>query len=186
MKPVTKLGAALAAVLFACFSVGAAAASSGFATGLQVLGTDGEPVGTIEEVQDDAVVVNTGTHRAPISKRSVDRSGNALRINATRSQIDDMIAEQRRHEASRRDEYLAPGRLVRSVDREAVGRIVAIENEADSVVILRNEGVIALKRDHFAVIEDRLVALFTRQQIDQNTKPVPDALRQRLAGLSGS
>ncbi len=184
MRLVTHSGAMIALAALACAVPAGAASEQRFAVGAPVLGADGKPVGTLEEVRDEAVVVNTGKHLAPITIRSLERLGDTLRINATQDEIDRMMDERRRAEALRRDEYLAPGRLVRSVDSEPVGRIVAIEDAADSVVILRNEGVIALRRDHFAVIEDQLVALFTREQIDRSTKPVPEALRQRLAALS--
>jgi len=175
--------AAVAALI--CGSAGYAGNDESIVPGALVQGSDGETVGTVEEARSDAVIVNTGSHRALISIRSVERVGDHLRINATKTDIDGMVDQKQRDEAARREELLAPGRLVRSVDSKPIGRIVAIEREADSVVILRNEGVIALKPEHFAVIEDRLVALFTRAQIDENTKPVPEALRRRLAGISG-
>lgn len=185
MKLTHNLSVTASVVALLCGTAGLAANDPFIAPGVPVQGVDGEMVGTVEETQGDAVVVNTGNHRALITIRSIERSGESLIINATRDDIEQMVDLQRREEAVRRDEYLAPGRLVRSVDNEPVGRIVVIEREADSVVILRNEGVIALKQDHFAVVDDRLVALFTRKQIDENTKPVPEAVRQRLAGLSG-
>jgi hypothetical protein len=87
-------------------------------------------------------------------------------------------------EAASLDPFLAPGRLVRSVDGKPIGRIVTIERAADLVVVLRNEGVVEFRQEHLAVVEDRLVALFTRAQIDADTKPVPEALRRQLAGFS--
>ncbi|WP_296715924.1 hypothetical protein [Erythrobacter sp.] len=185
MKLTPHLSAAASVVSLLCGTASLAANDPFIAPGVPVQGADGEMVGTVEETRGEAVVVNTGNHRALITIRSIERAGESLTINATKDDIDQMIDRQRREEAARRDEFLAPGRLVRSVDSEPVGRIVAIEREADSVVILRNEGVIALKQDHFAVIDNRLVALFTREQIDENTKPVPEVVRQRLAGLSG-
>ncbi|KPF64254.1 hypothetical protein, partial [Porphyrobacter sp. AAP60] len=157
-----------------------AAGDPPLAAGERVLGADGEPVGTIDEVQGEAVLLNTGTAVALITARSLLRSGDTLEISATKEELVEMVEEQQRKEAARRDEYIAAGRLVRSVDSQPIGRIVAIEDQVNSVVILRNEGVIALRRDHFAVVDDKLVALFTRRQIDENTKPVPEALRQRL------
>jgi len=177
-------GATLATALLVCAASSRAADDPQLMLGKPVLGVDGEPVGTVEDVQDDAVVLNTGTVVALVTARSLIRSGDALKINATKEELTGMVEEQRRNEAARRDEYIAAGRLVRSVDNKPIGRIVAIEDQVNSVVILRNEGIIALNRDHFAVIEDKLVALFTRRQINDNTKPVPDALRQSLAGMS--
>jgi hypothetical protein len=95
-----------------------------------------------------------------------------------------MMEEQRNDRVLVRDELIAPGRLIWSVDGKPVGRIVAIERDGESVVILRNEGVIAFKPEHFDVVDDRLVALFTRGHIDKYTKPVPNVLRQMLAGMS--
>ncbi|KPQ38192.1 MAG: hypothetical protein HLUCCX21_00500 [Porphyrobacter sp. HL-46] len=184
MKLAHTIAATASAAALVCGTMGHASDDPRIAPGVRILGADGEAVGTVEETRDDAVVVNTGSHRALITIRSIERADDGLRINATRDDIDKMIDQRRRDEAARRDEFLAPGRLVRSVDSQPVGRIVAIEREAESVVILRNEGIIALKPDHFAVVDDRLVALFTRAQIDENTKPVPEALRQRLAGMS--
>lgn len=184
MKPPRILMITATAAALVCGSAGVAGNDMRIVPGVRVQGSDGEMVGTVEEARDDAIIVNTGNHRALISMRSVERAGKHLWINATKDEIDRMMDEKRQAEAARRNAFLTPGRLVRSVDSKPVGRIVAIEREAQSVVILRNEGVIALKPDHFALIEDRLVALFTRAQIDENTKPVPDALRQRLAGMS--
>lgn len=175
--------ASVAALL--CGTAGFAANDPRIALGTPVQGADGEIVGTVEETPGDSVVVNTGNHRALINLRSIERSGESLMINATKDDIEQMVEQQRREEAARRDQYLAPGRLVRSVDSEPVGRIVTVERETNSVVILRNEGVIALKQDHFAVVDDRLIALFTRKQIDENTKSVPEVVRHRLAGLFG-
>lgn len=95
-----------------------------------------------------------------------------------------MMDEQRSDRAVVRDELIAPGRLIWSVDGKPVGRIVAIEREGESVVILRNEGVIAFKPEHFDVVNDRLVALFTRGHIDKYTKPVPNVLREMIAEMS--
>ena len=176
--------ATFAIALLVCAASSSAADEPQLTLGEAVVGVDGKPVGTVEEVQDEAVVLNTGTAVALVTARSLVRSGDALKINATKEEITRMVEEQRREEAARRDEYIAARRLVRSVDNKPVGRIVVIEDEVNSVVILRNEGIIALNRDHFAVIEDKLVALFTRRQIDDNTKPVPEVVRQRLAGMS--
>ena len=185
MKLAHTIAATASAAALVCGTMGHASDDPRIAPGVRILGADGEAVGTVEETRDDAVVVNTGSHRALITIRSIERADDGLRINATRDDIDKMIDQRRRDEAARRDEFLAPGRLVRSVDSQPVGRIVAIEREAESVVILRNEGIIALKTPIISPWStiDWWRCLRARRST-RIPSPCPRPLRQRLAGMS--
>ena len=85
---------ALLATLLAASSALVPAAAMAQDVGATVYGNDGNPIGTVEAVQNGVVLIDTGKHKAPIPADLIGAGTAGPSINATKGQIDAMMDEQ--------------------------------------------------------------------------------------------
>lgn len=132
-------------------------------------------VGTVVSNDGTTVLVDTGTHQAPLpAGYFAEREGNWT-INATKGQIDAMMDAQVQAAEAKLTEALVAGTAVTSADNAPVGTILAIGPDVDQYLISTGTGVITLKREHFSAQEDgTLMALFTGEQLAGFTIAVPE------------
>ena len=64
------------------------------AEGTTVYGTDNAPVGTVSQVVDGTVVIDTGEHEAPVTADSIYAGPSGPTVRATKAQVNSMMAEQ--------------------------------------------------------------------------------------------
>lgn len=156
----TKL--ALLATLFAATPMMAHAQD----VGATVYGNDGNAIGTVENVADGIVLIDTGKHKAPIPADLVGAGEAGPSINATKAQIDAMMDAQVAEATAKRDAALVMGAPVVSAMGKPVGTLTEVDLEADAFILESPEGPVALKKEHFAVNpQGQLMALFTLEQI---------------------
>lgn len=170
---ITKLALAatlLAAVAPAAMAQDAAPAAAGqtaIAPGATVMGNDGAPVGTIEAVSGDVVVINTGKHKAPVPAAAVATGEAGPSVNISKAQLDEMMDAQVAAAIAKRDAALVAGAAVVSAKGNPAGTLAEVDLAADMIVLESPAGKVALKKEHFAVDpQGRLMALFTREQIE--------------------
>lgn len=136
------------------------------AVGATINGNDGNPIGTVENISGDVVIVNTGKHMAPIPAAAIGTGENGLSVNISQAQLNEMMDAQVAEANTRRDAALVAGAEVLSANGNPVGTLAEVDLAADQIILESPAGKVALKKEHFAVdAEGRLLALFTREQI---------------------
>lgn len=143
--------------------------------GATVFGNDDAPVGTVEANANGIVTVNTGAHKAPLPANLLAEREGKWTVNATKAQIDGMMAAEKAKAEAKLNAALVEGAAVISADSQPAGVIHTIDPAVDQIVVMRDGGIIALKREHFAVDPNgNLMALFSLEQIAANTTEVPE------------
>lgn len=150
--------------------VGALALSPAAATaqsvGTTIYGNDGQPVGTVTEVNAQVVVIDTGTHKAPVPTNLVYDSEQGKSVNASRDEIDMMMAERLAEAERRRDQALVAGAQVVSVGGRNVGTLTTVDLKGNAIILASPQGPLRLKKEHFAVNpQGELIVLYSRDQI---------------------
>jgi len=165
---------ALLATLLAAAPAVVPAAANAQDVGATVYGNDGNPIGTVEAVEEGVVVIDTGKHKAPIPANLIGAGDTGPSINATKGQIDAMMDAQVAEANAKRDAALVEGAAVVSADGVPAGTIYTIDSE-DAVIIKNDAGIVTLTRESFAVNpEGMLMALYSSEQLASNTVEVPE------------
>lgn len=134
--------------------------------GTTIYGSDGNSVGTVSEINNQVVVIDTGKHKAPVPVSLVFDGAKGKSVNATKGQIDMMMAERLAQAIAERDAALVQGASVVSAGGRAVGRLAQVDLGADTIMIETAEGLVKLKKEHFAVNpQGELAVLYSREQI---------------------
>lgn len=152
------------------------------AIGTTIYGRDGHAVGTVSAINDQVLVIDTGTHKAPVPVSLVFESAKGKSVNATRDQIDRMMAERRAQAIAARDAALVEGAGVVSAGGRAAGRLAQVNLAADTILLETAEGLVRLKKEHFAINpQGALAVLYSRDQIASAA-----ARKQTAAARSGA
>ena len=135
--------------------------------GATIYGNDGIAVGTVTEVNDQVVVIDTGTHKAPVPVGMVFDGDKGKSVNATKAEVDTMMDERMAQANAARDAKLVTGAAVVSVGGRAVGKLGAVDLAADSIAVIADQGAtFPLKKEHFAVNpQGQLTVLYSKDQI---------------------
>ncbi|MEE4155072.1 MAG: hypothetical protein V2I27_13005 [Erythrobacter sp.] len=159
----------------------AALALTPFAAYAQDAGTtiysqvDDTAVGTVEANDGATVLVDTGSYKAPLPSNAVVEREGKWTVNATKAQIDSMMAQMEAEANAKLDAALVDGAAVMSADSVPVGTILAMDEAGQQIIVANETGVISLKREHFAVNETgMLTALYTGTQLAEFTTEVPE------------
>lgn len=136
------------------------------AVGTTIYGTDGAPIGSVTEANAQVVVIDTGRHRAPVPANLVYDGEMGKSVNATKEQVDAMMAERLAEAAQRRDAALREGASVVSAGGRDVGRLLAVDLAGDTIILESLAGPLRLRKEHFAVGQQgELTVLYSRDQI---------------------
>ncbi|MEO0589129.1 MAG: hypothetical protein AAFY81_05940 [Pseudomonadota bacterium] len=143
--------------------------------GVTVYGNDDQPAGTIESNDGTNAVLDTGSFKVPLPLATYAEREGKWTINATKAQIDGMMADQAAQAAAKLDAALVDGAAVISADSMPVGTVLAMDPDMDQYVVENETGIFMLKREHFAVDQaGALTALFTSAQLASFTAEVPE------------
>lgn len=142
--------------------------------GATVFGNDDAPIGTVETNEGGIVTVDTGSFKAPLPANLLAEREGKWTVNATKAQIDGMMAAQKAEADAKRDAALVEGAAVMSADQMPAGTVYTVDSEG--TVILQNEnGIVTLTKDVFAVDGNgALMALYSAEQLAANTVEVPE------------
>ncbi len=134
--------------------------------GTTVYGNDDAPIGTVESNADGIVTIDTGMHKAPLPADLLAEREGKWTVNATKDQIDGMMAAQLAEAEAKRDAALVVGTAVNTANGNPAGTLTKVDLEADAIVLEGENGPVAMKKEHFAVdATGTLVALFTADQL---------------------
>ncbi|WP_285711888.1 hypothetical protein [Erythrobacter oryzae] len=134
--------------------------------GATIYGSDGNEVGTVAEVNDQVVVIDTGKHKAPVPVNMIADGEKGKTVGATKDQVDTMMDERIAEANAKRDAALVQGAAVISAGGRDAGKLGKVDLAADSVELLAPEGTFPLKKEHFAVnAQGQLMVLFSKDQI---------------------
>lgn len=134
--------------------------------GATIYGNDGNAVGTVAEVNEQVVVIDTGKHKAPVPVGMVLDGEKGKSVNATKAQIDAMMDERIAEANAKRDAALVEGAAVVTVGGRDAGKLGKVDLAADSVELLAPEGTFPMRKEHFAVNgQGKLMVLYSKEQI---------------------
>jgi sporulation protein YlmC with PRC-barrel domain len=152
--------------LFASVLAATPAASLAQEVGATIYGSDGSPVGTVAEITGDVVVIDTGTHKAPVPMAQLFDGEAGKSVNATKAQVDTMMAQQIAAANAQRDAALVEGAAVVSVGGTPVGTLGKVDLAADKIILEGEEGAVMVKKEAFAISpEGKLTVLYSADQI---------------------
>lgn len=134
--------------------------------GATIYGPAGAVVGTIKQVSNGAVVVDTGDNEATLGADSFTKGEKGATIGYTKAQLDEAIDAIEREQEARLTAAIAVGAQVTSVDGIALGTIQSI-NEDGSVVVDQSGRTFALQRSQLGTNDSGLISLFTAAQIEE-------------------
>ncbi len=164
--------ATTAALSFAALPFAAQAQDAGTTVYSQV---DDSTVGTIASNDGATAVLDTGSYKAPLPVGTYAEREGKWTINATKAQIDGMMAAAEAEAEKKLAAALVDGAAVVSADAMPVGTVLAMDPETDQYLVENESGIITLKREHFAVnANGALTALFTSAQLAGFTVEVPE------------
>lgn len=123
-------------------ATGAASATATPTVGATVYGSAGTPVGTIESVSADAVVINTGTGRLALPPASIGKSEKGLAIGLTKEQLDAQAASAAATAATDLKSKLVAGAAVSARDgKTPLGTIKSADDQFVTVTTTRGTDV---------------------------------------------
>lgn len=136
---------------------------------------DDSTVGTIESNDGTTAILDTGAYKAPLPVGTYAMREGKWTINATKAQIDGMMAAAEAEAEKKLTAALVDGAAVVSADSMPVGTVLAMDPGTDQYLVENDSGIITLKREHFAVNQTgALTALFTSAQLAGFTVEVPE------------
>ena len=135
--------------------------------GATIYGSDGNEVGTVTEVNDQVVVIDTGKHKAPVPVNMIADGEKGKTVGATREQVDTLMDARIAEANAKRDAALVEGASVVSAGGRPAGKLGKVDLAADSIAFEAEGGnVFPLKKEHFAVnAQGQLMVLFSKDQI---------------------
>lgn len=99
--------------------------------GATIYGNDGNPVGTVEQVTDQLIVINTGKHQAPVPVSLIFEGETGPSVNATKGQVDAMMDQKVAEAMAKRDAALVNGAEVVSVNGNPTGKLTSVDMTKD-------------------------------------------------------
>lgn len=134
--------------------------------GATIYGNDGNAVGTVTEVNEQVVVIDTGKHKAPVPVSMVFDGDKGKSVNATKDQVDTMMDQRVAEANAKRDAALVQGAAVVSAGGRSVGTLEKVDLAADTILLKAPQGTLRMKKEHFAVNpQGQLTVLYTADQI---------------------
>lgn len=176
MKFAFLAAAALAAgmALPAASQTAPAAESAAVTAGATVYGPDGQPVGTIDSINGQNAVLNTGTLTATLPFSAFGTSDKGPTITLAKADLEAAITAANQKAAADLAAALVTGAEVYSVDGQLVGPIKSID-DAGLIVVEYSAGPVSLKKDQIALQAGKLTVLATAADIAASVAPQPGA-----------
>lgn len=147
-----------------------ALAGPALVAGAVIFDPQGGEVGKIDSVADDAVVIDTGTHRATLPKSAFGTGAKGPTITVTKAQIDAQVGAALDKTAAELNAALAPGAEVRGKSGVIVGTIKEVNG--DQVIVDRVTGPVSLAKKAFASGPQGLVISLTAAELDAAAKAI--------------
>lgn len=150
-----------------------AAATPNLAVGTVIYDPQGGEVGKIDTISGDAIVVDTGAHKATLPRNAFGTGAKGPTVTITKAQIDEQVAAAAQKAAAALDAALVVGAEVKGKAGTPVGTVKEVS--ADKVVIDRAAGPVALARNAIGLSAQGLFISLTAEELDAVAKPAPAA-----------
>lgn len=142
--------------------------------GATIYGNDGNTVGTVAEVDDQVVVIDTGKHKAAVPVSMLYDADAGKSVNATKDQVDAMMDERVAEAKAKRDAAIVVGASVVSTGGRDVGKLTAVDLAADNIMLETPQGLLQMRKEHFMVNpQGQLAVLYSQEQIASAAKGKP-------------
>lgn len=125
--------------------------------------TDGD-VGTVVQTTPDAVVIDTGTHKAAVPLTAFSTGPKGLRITLTKAQLDEAAAGQQAQVQAQLKSKLVAGTAVRGVGGAPVGTIKAADEQF--VTLTTTKGDVRLPVSGFGLDAQGVIVGMTAAQLE--------------------
>jgi sporulation protein YlmC with PRC-barrel domain len=126
------------------------------AVGATIYGSDGEVVGTVAQVGDGIVTIDTGKHKAALPADAVGKIDKGPAIGMTKAELDGQLDQLIADQAAKMQAALVAGAAVADVDGAALGTIKSVD--ASGVVVESPAGAFTLQPEHFSLQGEKLTA----------------------------
>lgn len=133
----------------------------------------GGEVGKIDSVSGDAIVVDTGAHKATLPRTAFGIGAKGPMVTITKAQIDEQVAAGAQKAAAALEAALVVGAEVKGKAGTPIGTLKEVS--ADKVVIDRTAGPVALARNAVGLGPQGLFISLTAEELDAAAKPTPAA-----------
>ncbi|WP_052208132.1 hypothetical protein [Croceibacterium mercuriale] len=158
--------AALAQATAPAATPAAPAGATGVTAGATIYGPDGQPVGTVEQVEGTNVVVNTGTQTATLPASTFSAGANGPTIGWNKADLEAAIAAEEQKAVAALDTKLVAGAQLFTVDNVAVGTITEVKTDGMVVVEHTTAGPIQLPKEQMTVQGENLTFLATAADLN--------------------
>jgi hypothetical protein len=148
---------AAAALAIAGISAPALAQNAGVAVGAKVFGPDGAEVGTIEQVQGENVIVNTGNLKAALPSSVFGEGDNGPTIGWNKAQLESAVNEANQEAEAQLQTAFVPEADLYSSDSQLLGKIKSVD--ADSFVVSLASGDFTLPKEQVTMQNGKLTFL---------------------------
>lgn len=155
--------AAAAALALAGVSAPAFAQSAAVTVGAKIFGPDGGEVGTVEQVQGENVVVNTGSVTAALPASVFGTSDKGPTIGWNKAQLEAAVTEENQKAAAALEAAFVAGADLYSSDGQLLGKVQSVA--ADNFVVELASGAFTLPRQQVAMQAEKLTFLATAADI---------------------
>jgi|SRR5690606_12594447 len=149
--------AAAAVLAIAGVSAPALAQNAAVAVGAKVFGPDGTEVGTIEKVQGENVIVNTGTLTAALPANVFGEGENGPTIGWNKAQLEAAVNEANQEAEAQLATAFVPEADLYSSDGQVLGKVKSIG--ADSFVVALASGEFTLPKEQVTMQNAKLTFL---------------------------
>jgi hypothetical protein len=151
--------AAAAALAIAGVATPALAQGAAVAVGAKVFGPDGSEVGTIEQVQGDNVVVNTGNLTAALPSSVFGEGENGPTIGWNKAQLEAAVNEANQAAEAQLQTAFVPEADHYSSDAQLLGKVKSVGE--DTFVVTLASGEFTLPKEQVTMQSDKLTFLAT-------------------------
>ena len=155
--------AAAAALAVAGVAAPAMAQDAGVTVGAKVYGPDGAEVGTIESVNGDAVVINTGNLSAALPADSFAPGDNGPTLGWNKAELEAAVTEANQAAEQELAAALVPEAEVYSSDAVLLGKVESVDG--DNVVVTLESGPVALPKAQMALQADKVTFVATAADV---------------------
>jgi len=147
---------AAAALAAAAIGTPAFAQDNGLTVGGKIYGPDGAEVATIEQVQDGAIVINTGSVTAALPADAFGTGDNGPTIGWNKAELEAAINAANGHAQAELEAALVADTDVYSSDDMLLGKITEVSGDGNVVVELET-GPVALPGEQMALADGKLI-----------------------------
>jgi hypothetical protein len=144
-----------AALTFAALSTPALGQDASLTVGAKIFGPNGGEIGTIEKIEGEAVVVNTGNVTAALPASSFGTSDKGPTLGWNKAELESAVTTANEQATAALDAAIVAGAEVYSSDAVLLGKVTEVPADGNVIVELVS-GPVALPRAQLALQDAKL------------------------------